>query len=95
MNVLDVLIDQVKEAHLDGIIDDGKEKQDNEDDVRSIAKVFDRLRDELLIDGQSENVEIPLSSCLLGRHRAYTIGLLLDLALRSVALGSRGICLVI
>ena len=51
MNVLNVLIDQVKEAHLDGIIDDGKEKQDNEDDVCRIAKVFDRLRDELLING--------------------------------------------
>jgi hypothetical protein len=40
MNVLNVLINQIKEAHLDGIIDDSKEKQDNEDDVGCIAKVF-------------------------------------------------------
>lgn len=41
MNVLNVLVDQVKEAHLDGIVDDGEEKQDNEDDVGRISKVFD------------------------------------------------------
>ena len=41
MNVLNVLIYQVKEAHLDGIVYDGEEKQDNKDDVGSIAKVFD------------------------------------------------------
>lgn len=41
MNVLNVLIDKVKEAHLDCIVDDGKEKQDNEDDVGCIAKIFD------------------------------------------------------
>ena len=40
MNVLNVLIDQIKEAHLDSIVDDGEEKQDNKDDIRCIAKVF-------------------------------------------------------
>jgi len=41
MNILNVLINQVKEAHLDGIVNDGKKKQDNEDDIGCIAKVFD------------------------------------------------------
>jgi hypothetical protein len=40
MNVLNILIDKVKEAHLNGIVDNGEEKQDNKDDIRRIAKVF-------------------------------------------------------
>jgi hypothetical protein len=56
MDVLDILIDQVKETHLYRVVNYGQQEKDNKDHIGSISKVLDRLRNELLIDSESENV---------------------------------------
>ena len=56
MNVLDILIYQVEETYLDCIVDYREQEEDNEYDISSISQVFNGLRNEFLVYGQSKNI---------------------------------------
>jgi hypothetical protein len=68
VDVLNVLVDEAEQAQLNHVVDDSQQKKNQENEVSSMPQVLYRVGDVLLINGGSQDVMIPFSLVLAGRH---------------------------